>query len=206
MAQLQQATINATQFLDNHLRERRQCPERVEKIDAQIRDRLGATRAVVVLDMVGFSRQTETAGIIATLAKIQHLQEILVPTLEAQGGQILKLEADNAYALFESADLALAATDALLHRLNLVDLHASIGIGYGELLLVGERDAYGAEMNLASKLGEDIAGPDQILLTAAAHSALTNPVQEFTVRTVTVSDLELTLHQLVRNSVSPTSI
>jgi hypothetical protein len=71
MAQLQQATINATQFLDNHLRERRQCPERVEKIDAQIRDRLGATRAVVVLDMVGFSRQTETAGIIATLAKIQ---------------------------------------------------------------------------------------------------------------------------------------
>ena len=197
MAQLQQTAVSSTQWLDHHLRERRQRPERAEQIDAQIRDRLGATRAIVVLDMVGFSRQTATAGIIATLAQIQHLQEILVPTLEEQGGQILKLEADNAYALFDSPDLALAATDSLLHRLNRAHLHASIGIGYGELLLVGDRDAYGAEMNLASKLGEDIAGPDQILLTAAAHSVLTHPTWEFTARTATVSGLDLTLHQLV---------
>lgn len=199
MAQLQQTAISAAQFLGNHLRERRQFPERAEHIDAQIRDRFGATRAIVVLDMVGFSRLTEAAGIMATLAKIQHLQEILVPTLEEQGGQILKLEADNAYALFDSPDLALAATDSLLYRLNRAHLHASIGIGYGELLLVGERDAYGAEMNLASKLGEDIAGPDQILLTAAAYAALTHPTGEFTTCTATVSSLDLTLHQLVRD-------
>ena len=33
------------------------------------------------------------------------------------------------------------------------DVHVSVGIGYGPLLMVGEHDAFGSEMNLASKFG-----------------------------------------------------
>lgn len=199
MAQLQSPTATATQVLENLLHQRRQCPDRVEAIDAQIRARFGVTRAVVVLDMAGFSRLTETTGIIATLAEIQRMQEVVVPTLEANGGQMLKLEADNAYALFPTPDLALWATHQLLQRLNQVNLQASIGIGYGELLLVGDREVYGAEMNLASKLGEDLAGPDEILITAAAHAALTQPDWDFVRHSAALSGLELTLYQLVRD-------
>ena len=49
------------------------------------------------------------------------------------------------------------------------DVHVGIGLGFGPLLMVGDHDAYGNEMNLASKLGEDLAQAGDILLTEAAY-------------------------------------
>jgi class 3 adenylate cyclase len=40
-----------------------------------------------------------------------------------------------------------------------------VGIGYGPVLRIGDADLFGAEVNAASKLGEDIAGPWEILVT-----------------------------------------
>ena len=42
-----------------------------------------------------------------------------------------------------------------------------VGIGYGEVLRVGDTDIYGAEVNAACKLGEDIARAHEILITGA---------------------------------------
>ena len=52
------------------------------------------------------------------------------------------------------------------------EIYIAIGVGYGRILLVGDDDAYGDEMNVACKLGEDLAEQGEILLTAAAHEAL----------------------------------
>jgi class 3 adenylate cyclase len=49
--------------------------------------------------------------------------------------------------------------------------HFSYGIGYGEVLDL-EDDVFGLEVNLASKLGEDLARPGQVLLTPAAAAGL----------------------------------
>lgn len=49
------------------------------------------------------------------------------------------------------------------------DLYACVGIGYGPVLMIQNEDMFGSEMNLASKLGEDVAGPGNVLLTEAAH-------------------------------------
>jgi len=40
-----------------------------------------------------------------------------------------------------------------------------VGLGHGELLRIGDHDVFGAEVNAASKLGEDVAGPSEILVT-----------------------------------------
>jgi class 3 adenylate cyclase len=48
-------------------------------------------------------------------------------------------------------------------------LEVCIGIGWGKLLRIGTEDIHGDQMNLACKLGEDIARPRQILLTEAAY-------------------------------------
>jgi class 3 adenylate cyclase len=47
----------------------------------------------------------------------------------------------------------------------------SFGIGTGEVLDLG-RDVFGLEVNLASKLGEDVSRPGEVLLTEAAVAAL----------------------------------
>jgi class 3 adenylate cyclase len=44
-----------------------------------------------------------------------------------------------------------------------------VGLGYGDMLRIGDADVFGAEVNAASKLGEDTAQPWEILITGAVH-------------------------------------
>lgn len=184
------------------LEQRQHQPDRAGEIDAEIRDRFLQTHAIVVLDMVGFSRMTQEQGIIATLQKIYHLREIAIPAFAKLHGHVFKVEADNLYVSFENPDLALQATEQVLKCLNAVDLHASIGIGYGDVLAIGDHDLYGDEMNLASKLGEDLAGKDEILLTEDAHNFLAESKQLFDVFTREISGVTLTIYQLQRQTVA----
>ena len=81
------------------------------------------------------------------------------------------------FATFDDVPQALATARAIQRSLDAAntflpedwDLHAGIGIGYGPLLFVGEDDLFGSEMNIASKLGEDVAGRGEILLSSAAR-------------------------------------
>ena len=156
---------------------RNEHPESLAEIDAEIWQRFGRTRAVLVLDMCGFSRLTMRYGITHFLAMIRRLQTIVRPVIAAGGGHVVKTEADNVFATFDDVPQALATARAIQRSLDTAntflpedwDLHAAIGIGYGPLLLVGEDDLFGSEMNIASKLGEDVAGRGEILLSSAAR-------------------------------------
>ena len=73
----------------------------------------------------------------------------------------------------------------------------SYGIGYGDVLEI-ERDVFGLEVNLASKLGEDRARRNEALLTPAAAAALPPRLERRLVRHALVSfgDHELTIQRL----------
>jgi class 3 adenylate cyclase len=47
-----------------------------------------------------------------------------------------------------------------------------LGLGWGDVLLIGDEDVWGREVNVASKLGEDTAKAGQILMSGAARAAL----------------------------------
>lgn len=187
---------NTRAELDRLLQERNTHPQRVNEIDAQIREIFTQTQAVLVLDMSGFSRITAEFGIIHTLAQIQQMQTIVAPVIAKHNGTLLKVEADNIYAIFSDVDSAVGASVEILENLNARDLHASIGIGYGEVLLVANEDAFGNEMNLASKLGEDIAEADDILLTESAFANITGS-REWEELERSVSGLDLSVHRVL---------
>jgi hypothetical protein len=46
------------------------------------------------------------------------------------------------------------------------------GVGWGRVLKIGDDDVFGHEVNLASKLGEDIAKGDEIIVTTSARAAI----------------------------------
>ena len=87
------------------LHERNEHPELLTEIDRAIRDRFTRTLAVLVLDMSGFSRLTHRYGVVHFLAMIQRMHDLVLPVVEAPryGGRLLKLEADNVYAVFPDA-------------------------------------------------------------------------------------------------------
>ena len=192
--------------LDELLVERNEHPERLAEIDRRIWEDFGETRAVWVLDMCGFSRLTRRYGITHFLAMIHRLQALVRPIVVDEGGTVVKTEADNVFAVFD--DVAPAVTTArrllaTLARANAYlpedwDLHVSIGIGYGEILMIGDHDFYGNELNIASKLGEDVAGPEEVYLTETAHARLraTDAVVATERREIPISNMILAAHLL----------
>jgi len=133
-----------------------------------------------VLDMCGFSRITQSHGIIHFLAMIHQMEQAARPAIEGNGGEVIKQEADNLFAVFATPEQALeAALDTLraLSAMNTVlpperALNVSAGIGFGPTLVIAREDLFGPEMNCACKLGEDIAMDNEILLTEAAWASL----------------------------------
>ena len=172
------ATANTRPELERLLGELIERPGAEAEIAREITSVFGETRAIMVLDMSGFSRATRRLGIIACLAMIHRMIRLAGPAIESNGGFIVKGEADNLFCLFDSVAGAVAAARAIVRRLDDTNpqvpeeqrLYAAIGIGFGTVLNIERHDLFGDEVNLASKLGEDIAQGSEILLTEAANS------------------------------------
>ena len=155
--------------------------------------------AILALDMCGFSRLTIQHGIIHYLAMIHQMEEASVPAVRENGGQVIKQEADNLFAIFEEPVQAVEAALDIFRAFEAInsvvpddrDIYGSIGIGYGDTLVIGDEDLFGQEMNLASKLGEDLACRQEILLTAAAHAGLPEGLYKFAPMNFAISGLEI---------------
>ena len=196
--------FNSKAEFERLLRLRNESPETADAIDAQIRQQFLQTHAILVLDMAGFSRLTIRYSIIHFLAMVQRLGSIAIPLIEQYQGRVVKREADNIFAVFPTVSQAIDSAIQIQTRLTAVnadlpdaqDLHVCIGIGYGEILIVGDSELYGNEMNLACKLGEDLARSGEILLTEAAHGQVAQETRSWETLTFSISGLDLTTHNL----------
>lgn len=190
--------------LDQLLQKRNEHPEKQAEIDQQIRETFCESHALFVLDMSGFSRMTIRYGIIHFLAMIHRMKEIVLPVLQEYDGSLVKQEADNIFAIFPDVKSALDAATDLLRRTAAVntmlpdekDIFLSIGIGYGEVLMIEDKDVYGSELNLTSKLGEDLARPSEILLTEAAFQQLETKPSNCEKVDFSISGLQLVAYQM----------
>jgi class 3 adenylate cyclase len=60
---------------------------------------------------------------------------------------------------------------------------------------------YGSEVNLASKLGEDLAQRGEILLTEAAHERVKKGVHEYEPLQLSISGLQLAAYRVKKGTV-----
>jgi len=147
-------------------------------IEQQVWEKFGKTISVLVVDMSGFTRLTESHGAVHYLSMVRRMQLTAQPIIESYGGKVVKFEADNAFAYFEMPDKAIRTAIALnlaLDSANILtpeelDIRISCGVDHGECLLPQPSDYYGGAVNKASKLGEDLGEPGQILVTEKAMS------------------------------------
>ena len=188
------------------LQERNEHPERSTEIDQHIRSRFEQDCAILVLDLSGFSRLTIRHGIIHFLAIVHRMTTIATPIVDRNTGRVVKQEADNLFAVFPEVEAAVKTAAEILQAFEAVntglpddqDLYASIGVGFGKTLVIGQTDLFGSEMNLACKLGEDLARRGEILLTEAAFKRLSKP-EEWTAIELSISGLDLTAYTLGRS-------
>jgi adenylate cyclase len=192
-------TANSPATLERLLTEMIRYPDRREELIKAIEETFGQQKAVLVLDMSGFARTTQRLGIVSFLMMIHQMRLICRPCVEERNGKVIKAEADNLLCLFETVDDAVYATREMIQRLDAANqvlpaenhLYAAFGIGYGNVLNIGDEDIFGDEMNLASKLGEDIARPGEILLTMAAQANLKETAIKTREEGVSISGISL---------------
>lgn len=170
------------------------------EIRKAIWDRFGTTGATFISDMANFSSTSRTLGICHFLKLIHRTREIVRPIVRDNNGILLKHDADNCYAFFNnpgdgvqaSIDINSALFDDNQKRDIDEHVYVSVGIDYGELLLVGESDFFGDPVNTASKLGEDLAIRGETLVTERALHRTNVTLNENVERMVArISDIEI---------------
>jgi class 3 adenylate cyclase len=144
-----------------------------KRIDERIWDLFGEEWAVMFTDLSGFSRRVAEFGIVHFLQTMYEQERILVPVIEDHEGILLKIEGDSMLVIFRNPRRALQCAVAMQRAVAAYDEGRSdeekvllcIGLGCGRVLRIGDEDVFGAEVNSASKLGEDRARPWEILVT-----------------------------------------
>jgi class 3 adenylate cyclase len=148
-------------------------------IDQRIWDLFGEEWCVMFTDLSGFSRRVAEFGIIHFLQTIYESERLLLPVVESHDGFVLKTEGDSLLVIFRNANKALQCAISMqkvLQEYNQAQLDEEkvllcVGLGFGQVLRIGDTDVFGAEVNAASKLGEDTAKAGDILVTGAFYRA-----------------------------------
>lgn len=161
--------------LENLIEERLRPGAEKERIDERIWDLFGEEWCVMFTDLSGFSRGVAKFGIIHFLQTIHESERLLIPIIETHDGILLKVEGDSFLVIFRNAKKAIQCSMRMQETLKKYNVDKideekvllCVGLGYGKVLKIGDRDVYGAEVNAASKLGEDTANAWEILVTGA---------------------------------------
>lgn len=143
--------------------------------------RYQVTKALLVLDVTGFTLNAMHGGALTSFLRILDVQKVCLPVLSDGGAVYVRTFADDIVALFDAPELALDAALEMHRRMDEFPDAATryddppeicVGLGYGRLYAIGPNHAMGDEMNRASVLGEDIARGGEILITEGLHDAV----------------------------------
>jgi len=145
-----------------------------ERIDRLLRDRSEREVTVFMSDSSGFTRKTHQYGVAQFLAVMTQNYRKLLPIFKKHRGLVLSTLADNLLAIFPEPAFALKASVEIQQRLRRFNagrkdedqFHLCIGIESGRAFVLKD-SVYGACVNVASKLGEDLAGKGEILVTGS---------------------------------------
>jgi class 3 adenylate cyclase len=152
----------------------------VAHIDQRIWDLFGESWAIMFTDLSGFSRQVAAFGIIHFLQVIFEQKRLLLPIASRNDGILIKVEADSFLIIFKRPESALRCAVEMQHACQAYNVNRApeeqvllcVGVGFGRILRIGDTEVWGQEVNAASKLGEDTAKANEILVTAAVSAAM----------------------------------
>jgi class 3 adenylate cyclase len=187
-------------------------PVRAEKIRLGIWDKYGTEGTVFISDMASFSSTSRKLGVCHFLKMIHRARQIIAPVIEANNGTLLKCDADNCYAFFDEPSDAIKASyevNAALFKANDAfgigeQIYLSVGIDYGRILLIGDIDFFGDPVNTASKLGEDLAVREEVLVTRRAIKHSNFEIPELAERMVArISEIEIQYVRLPMTEIAP---
>lgn len=179
--------ITTTKSLLEALDQRGDDPATREAFDEKVWAARGTEAAILVTDLSGFTKSTKLHGILHFLQIFRRCDVVCQPIIKRHQGWLMKHEADDLIAMFADPVSCLQAAMEM-QKASIVDNHSRpgedkwrmcIGMEFGEVLRLDD-DAFGDAVNVAFKLGEDIADPGEILIGPTAFGVIEEAEVDFT--------------------------
>ena len=155
--------------------------QRGEMDEAAFRQKYHRDRAILSIDMTGYTASAMQYGELQSLLRIMNAQRVVIPVLQDLGAELIRCFADDIVALFHEPNAAIDAAFEIHERIRVFNASplacenppsCCVGIGFGRLFAIGPNLAQGDEMTQASKLGEDIARANETLVTERAYAEM----------------------------------
>jgi class 3 adenylate cyclase len=165
---------------------------------------LETTGAVLVCDSSGFTATTRRRGILHFLGLLIRSYELTIPLVTEHGGTLIKNEADNLIAIFERPEQAVRCAVAVqdAHRCwnataedEADRFQVCIGVDFGTFLRLSD-DVFGDAVNVAYKLGEDLAGRGEILVTEPVARAIQGAFRTVSLGTPEVGHVTIAVYRI----------
>ena len=165
----------------------------------------GAVRDVTVMmcDSSGFTRRTHEYGILHFLAVMTDVYDRVEPLVLRHRGDVISRGADNLLAVFDDpahgVDAAIAM-QRLLAKFNdgktdRDQFQLCMGFHHGKILRLKD-GIFGDTVNIASKIGEDLASAEEILVTGEVARALPARIKRTYARSVELGGKTFELHRV----------
>jgi class 3 adenylate cyclase/CHAT domain-containing protein len=145
------------------------------RLDKLIQEQFRKKTTILFSDVCGFTSYMDRRGDISGRAWIQKHHDIVLPTIEKQGGKVLAIMGDGIMASFSTELPAVKAAVAIQKGLRAYnetadpdeEIHVKIGINSGDILVDGD-NILGDAVNVASRI-QGKAGPDRILVAKSVY-------------------------------------
>lgn len=172
-------------------------------LDRRIEDECGIETTVMMCDSSGFTRRTHEYGILHFLAVMTDVYDRFEPILAKRRGTLISRGADNLLAIFDDPAAGVDAAIAmqrLLAKFNAGkpdrdQFQLCMGFHFGSILRVQD-GIFGDKVNIASKIGEDLAAADEIIVTAEVAKRLPARIKRAYARSVELGGKTFELHRV----------
>ena len=174
-----------------------------DRMDREIENQCVRDVTVMMCDSSGFTRRTHEYGILHFLAVMTDVYDRVEPIVLKHRGTVISRGADNLLAVFDApahgVDAAIAM-QRLLAKFNdgkpdRDQFQLCMGFHHGKVLRLKD-GIFGDKVNIASKIGEDLASAEEILVTGEVAKKLPARVKRSYARSVELGGKSFELHRV----------
>jgi len=172
-------------------------------LDAAIEAQCVHQTTIMMCDSSGFTRRTHQYGILHFLAVMTDVYDRVEPIVLKHGGDVISRGADNLLAIFNDPAKGVDAAikmQRLLAKFNdgksdRDQFQLCMGFHHGSILRLKD-SIFGDKVNIAAKIGEDLASAEEILVTGDVHKLLPPRIKRSYARTVDLGGKSFELHRV----------
>ena len=157
----------------------------------------------MMCDSSGFTRRTHEYGILHFLAVMTDVYDRVEPIVARHRGTVISRGADNLLAVFDAPAHGVDAAIAMQRMLTKFNagkkdrdqFQLCMGFHHGKVLHLKD-SIFGDKVNIASKIGEDLASAEEILVTGEVAKKLPPRIKRSYARSVELGGKNFELHRV----------